>query len=144
MLWDLLHDMRELQNEIDGLFEWPSMLPRLYYTTARSKYPAMNLRETEDNLFLDVNIPGLEMDKVQINIKDHILSINGQKPSPAGIEAKNYHRRERTTGSFIRAVELPMDVEIEKVTATYENGILTITLPKAESAKPKLIEVKVK
>jgi len=145
MLWDLYQDMKQIQEEIDGLFEWPAILPRMYYTTsAQSKYPPMNLREDGNNLFLDVKIPGLDIDKIKISIKDNTLSISGEKPSPEAVSPEDYHRRERATGNFIRAVELPMHVEADKVRADYENGIMTITLPKAESAKPKKIEVNVK
>ena len=145
MLWDLFQDMRDLQNEIDRLFEWPGMLPRIYSTTtSRYNYPPMNLREDENNLFLDVRIPGLDKGDFEINIKDNTLSISGKKPAPENIEVKDYHRKERVTGNFIRAVALPVEVDSEKVQANYENGILSITLPKAASAKPKRINVKVK
>jgi HSP20 family protein len=145
MLWDLFHDIRDLQNEIDRLFEWPTALPRVYYTTStHSNYPPMNLREDEENLFLDVRIPGLDKDDFQINIKNNTLSISGKKPTPENIEAKNYHRKERITGTFIRAVALPVEVDSEKIEANYEKGILSITLPKAASARPKKISVTVK
>lgn len=145
MLWDLFQDMRDLQGEIDRLFEWPAVLPLIYSTkTSRFNYPHVNLREDEANLFLDVRIPGLERDDFQINIKDNTLSIKGKKPAPENVAVKNYHRKERVTGNFIRAVALPVEVDSEKVQANYENGILSITLPKAESAKPKKINVKVK
>lgn len=145
MLWDLFHDMRDLQKEIDSLFEWPTVLPRFYSTTTtRSNYPPINLREDQDNLFLDVRIPGLDKEDFQINIKDNTLSISGKKPTPVNIEVKDYHRKERVTGNFIRAVALPVEVESDKVKASYEKGILSITLPKAESAKPKRISVTVK
>lgn len=145
MLWDLYQDMRQLQKEIDSLFEYRSMLPRLYHiTAAQSKYPPINLREDTNNMFLDIRLPGLDIDKIKINIKARTLGISGQKPSPDGIDQKDYHRRERITGNFIRAVDLPMDVDVAKVKADYENGIVTISLPKTESAKPKKIEVKIK
>ncbi|MGA1864145.1 MAG: Hsp20/alpha crystallin family protein [bacterium] len=145
MLWDLFHDIRDLQNEIDRLFEWPAALPRVYYTTStHSNYPPMNLREDEENLYLDTRIPGLEKDDFQINIKNNTLSISGKKPAPENIEAKDYHRKERVTGTFIRAVALPVEVNPEKIQADYERGILSITLPKAESAKPKQISITVK
>lgn len=145
MLWDLYQDMKQIQEEIDGLFKWPAAFPRMYYTAStQSKYPPMNLREDSNNLFLDVKIPGLDIDNININIKDNTLSIRGEKPSPEAVNPKDYHRRERVAGNFIRAVELPMHVDADKVKADYENGIMTITLPKAESAKPKRIDVKVK
>lgn len=145
MLWDLFNDMRELQNEIDTLFEWPAVLPRFYSaTTKHSNYPPMNLREDEDHLFLDVRIPGLDKDDFQINIKDNTLSISGKKPAPANIKVKDYHRKERVTGTLIRAVALPVEVDSERIEADYENGILCIKLPKAESAKPKQISVTIK
>ncbi len=144
MLWDLFQDMRELQSEIDRLIDLPLNLPRLYYAENKFKYPPLNLREDNNNLYLDVSLPGVDKDNIRINIKNQILSISGQKSSPAKVEPKNYHRRERIIGNFIRAVELPMEVEVNKVSADYENGILSITLPKTEGAKPKIIEVKVK
>jgi len=145
MLWDLFQDMRDLQNEIDHLFEWPAVLSLIYSKKAASyNYPQINLREDENNLMLDVRIPGLDKEDFQIDIKDNTLSIKGKRPAPENIEVKNYHRKERITGNFIRAVALPVEVDSEKVQANYENGILSITLPKAEAAKPKRINVKVK
>lgn len=145
MLWDLFHDMRELQSEIDNLFEGPAVFPRLYYANPkRSQYPPMNLREDQDSLFLDVRLSGVDMENIQISIENSTLSIRGRKPAPEGIDPKDYHRRERTLGNFIRAVELPIEVDVDKVKADYEDGILTVTMPKAEAAKPKRIEVKVK
>jgi HSP20 family protein len=113
--------MRELQNEIDRLFEWPAALPRFYSAIAtHSNYPPMNLREDEESLFLDVRIPGLNKEDFRINIKDNTLSVSGKKPAPANIEVKDYHRKERVTGTFIRAVALPVEVDSDKIEADYE------------------------
>lgn len=103
--------------------------------------PVVDIMETDDDFILRVELPGVEKDDVQVNIDNRIMTIKGEKKNET--EDRKIHRSECIYGSFVRNFTLPQDVEIDKVEAAYKNGILNLTLPKMEQAKPKQIAVKV-
>jgi HSP20 family protein len=105
--------------------------------------PAVDIREREDAYLVEVELPGLTKDDVKITMENNILTIQGEKKHEKEEKRGNYHRSERLYGSFQRSFTLPSSVKNEKIEAQYKNGILTVTLPKVEEAKPKAIEVKV-
>ena len=105
-------------------------------------FPLANLSEDKDAYYIRAEMPGIKANELDISLTGSTLSISGERAvSPAG-EGVKYHRRERETGSFSRVITLPGQVDADKVEAQSSNGILTIVLPKAESAKPKQIAVK--
>ncbi len=106
--------------------------------------PAVDLVEKEDEFVAKVELPGVHKDDVKITLQDNILTIRGEKKEEKESKDSNYHRLERSYGSFQRSFTLPTSVRQDKVEAEYRDGVLTITLPKAEEAKRKQIEVKVK
>jgi|SRR5713101_220849 len=106
--------------------------------------PAMDIVEHDDAYVVECELPGLTKEDVKISVQGNILTIRGEKKSQHEEKGANYHRQERTYGSFVRSFTLPSYVKSDKIDARYVNGILTINLPKAEEAKPKDIEVKVK
>lgn len=115
--------------------------------------PAVDIAEGDSDYTVRVELPGVSKDDVKITMQDNILTIRGEKKlvrttQSSGEEKEaresNYHRTERSFGSFQRSFTLPTHVKSDKIEATYKDGILTVTLPKAEEAKPKQIEVKVK
>jgi HSP20 family protein len=110
--------------------------------TNRTKaFPALNIWEDGDNLNAEAELPGLTMDQVEVYVVGNELTIRGQRHATA--DAKHeFHRRERGAGEFARTVTLPFEIDAQKVEATLRNGILNITLPKAEAAKPRKIAVK--
>ncbi|MEK7748776.1 MAG: Hsp20/alpha crystallin family protein, partial [Bacteroidota bacterium] len=99
--------------------------------------------ELENEYLVKVELPGVEKDDVKITLENNILTIRGEKKEAKDIKQENYHRVERSYGSFLRSFKLPTSVKSDKVDAIYKDGILSVTLPKAEEAKPKQIEVKV-
>ena len=105
-------------------------------------YPLVNVWEADDKLYAEAEVPGLQLDDLEILIHGSQLSIQGERK---GIDQEDvrYHRRERGTGSFCSKVDLPVDVDVDKVEATLADGVLTLTMPKAPSALPRKIEVKV-
>jgi len=105
--------------------------------------PAVDIREREDVYLVEVELPGLTKDDVKITMENNILTIHGEKKQEKEEKRGNYHRAERVYGAFQRSFALPSSVKNDKIEAQYKNGILTITLPKVEEAKPKAIEVKV-
>jgi len=105
--------------------------------------PAVDIREREDAYLVEVELPGLTKDDVKITMENNILTIQGEKKHEKEEKRGDYHRTERVYGSFQRSFTLPSSVKNDKIEAQYKNGILTVSLPKVEEAKPKAIEVKV-
>lgn len=106
--------------------------------------PAIDLVEKDNEYLAKVELPGVSKDDVKITLQDNILTIRGEKKSEKETSDSNYHRFERSYGSFHRSLALPATVNNDKVDAQFKDGILTISLAKAEEAKRKLIEIKVK
>lgn len=105
-------------------------------------FPAVNLWEDADNVFAEAELPGIKPEDVEVLVVGRELTIKGKRPA-ADVPESAYHRRERGTGDFSRVVELPAEVDADKVQARMTNGVLTITLPKAAAARPRKVEVKV-
>ena len=106
--------------------------------------PAVDIEEDDNGYNFHVELPGMAKEDVKISLHDDVLTIKGEKKFEKKDESKNYHCYERRYGTFERAFRLNSEVIIDKIDATFKNGVLQISLPKAEIAKPKEIEVKVK
>jgi HSP20 family protein len=104
--------------------------------------PAFDVSETEKELIIKAEVPGIDKKDININLSDGLLTIKGEKKHEKEEESENYHRVERRYGTFSRTVRLPFEVEVDKVDATYKDGVLKITVPKSEAAKPRKIEIK--
>lgn len=105
-------------------------------------FPLANLSEDKEAYYVRAELPGIKAEELDISITGNTLSISGERTISAQDENVKYHRREREAGSFSRVITLPGQVDADKVEAQSSNGVLTIVLPKAESAKPKQIAVK--
>lgn len=103
-------------------------------------YPGVNLWEEEEAAYLEAELPGLTLGDIEVSVMGNAVSIQGERKLPEMKEA-TYYRRERATGRFSRTMTLPWEINAEKVEAKLHEGILTVRLPKAESAKPKKIKV---
>lgn len=103
--------------------------------------PALDVEESDDAFTLHVELPGVSPDDVEVSIEESVLSIAGQRDFYADRNADGFRRVERRFGRFHRAVRLPDRVDSDKVEAAYKDGLLTITVPKAESAKPRRVKV---
>jgi len=106
--------------------------------------PAVDIAEQENEYIVKMELPGVNKDDVKISLESNILTIKGEKKQEKEEKSKNLHRVERSYGSFQRSFTLPMTVKSDKIDAVFKDGVLSISLPKAEEAKPKQIEVKVK
>jgi HSP20 family protein len=106
--------------------------------------PAIDMFQTDDEIVVKAALPGIKADEVQINVTGEVLTLKGEVKQNQEMEEKAWHIREQRFGSFERSIALPTDVVADKAQADFENGILTITLPKAEEVKPKSITVKAK
>jgi len=107
-------------------------------------HPYVDIEEREDGYVLNMELPGMSKDDLRISYQDGVLNISGEKKDSRNTENVNYHLNERRYGKFERTFRIHSDVDAGKIEAGFRNGILQIELPKAESAKPKQIEVKVK
>jgi HSP20 family protein len=132
--------LQELQGELNRLFDRWAGTGASHSTPAG--YPAVNIWEEGDHLHLEAELPGLQLDELEISITGgNQLTLQGQTRPPA-VEKGTWHRRERQYGNFARTVELPFPVDPEKVEARFEHGVLKVTLAKHESARPRKIVVK--
>ena len=112
-------------------------------TSARPWAPSVDIFETDNELVLKADIPGVEQKDIDIKIENGTLSIKGERKFEKEENNKGFHRMERSYGSFVRYFTLPETVDTEHVKAEYQGGVLTLTLPKKEIAKPKAIKVQV-
>jgi HSP20 family protein len=110
--------------------------------TAPGVFPPMNVTQDQDNFYVRAEVPGIRVSDLSISAMRNRVSISGKREIPVEQEKVSYHRKERAEGGFHRTMTLPTDVDADRVDATYADGILTLTLPKAEEAKPRHIAVR--
>jgi HSP20 family protein len=103
-------------------------------------FPPMNITQDADNFYVRAELPGMKMDDLELTALRNRISVSGKREIP--VEEASYHRREREGGSFSRSVTLPSEIDGDRVAANYNDGILTVALPKREEAKPRRITVK--
>jgi HSP20 family protein len=133
-----------LREEIDRLFQSPfDALSDSGQPFMGGWWPAVDVYQDKDNVMVRVEVPGMKKQDIDISLHEGVLSIAGERKAEDKYQSADVHRSERFVGRFSRSVTLPSPVDTGKCSATYQEGILTVTLPKAEEAKPKQIEVKV-
>ena len=142
-VWRSLDRWANLRDEINGLFEgpfWPATARQAQLFTGWT--PALDMYQTADDVVAVVELPGMRKEDIEISLHDGVLTIGGERKeeAPQGDKAT---RTERFVGKFRRSISLPTRVDSNKVNATYKDGILTVTLPKADEVKPKQIQVNV-
>ncbi|NLM18080.1 MAG: Hsp20/alpha crystallin family protein [Candidatus Riflebacteria bacterium] len=146
-IWNFLKEMEDLQTELGKLANASSFygLPRTSFLPGLSPrmFPMINLSDAGDDILLEAMAPGLDPESLNVTALKNQITISGQKAA-LETERENIHRSERAAGKFTRTIELPLPVETDKIEASYANGILKVTLPKAEEAKPRQISIDVK
>jgi HSP20 family protein len=141
--WPSFDRWASLRDEMNNLFELPIMGNFARQGQLFSGWsPALDLYQNADNVVAVVEVPGMCKEDIDISLHDGMLTIAGERQTSSS-EGENAERTERFTGKFRRSITLPTRVDAGKVTASYKDGILTITLPKAEEAKPKKVEVSI-
>lgn len=149
--WRPFSELPRWEREMDRMMEdffgrrflprWPE---RWFRTEGLQLHaPAVDVFEEKDEIVVKAEIPGIEKDSIEVNLSDHILTIKGEKKQEEEVKEENYYRSERSYGSFVRTLELPKDVQADKVKATFKNGVLEVRMPKTEQAKAREIKVKV-
>jgi len=151
-VWDLFREMEAMRREFDNAFSdgvFARLTPPAFRCSflpgrAARAYPLFNVGEDEQNLYVEALAPGVDPDTLSLHVANGQLTITGEKPAlERDVQADAYHRNERAAGRFTRSIGLPVDVDQDKAKADYRNGVLTVTLPKSEAAKPKQITIKV-
>lgn len=141
-MWDLLREMEVLRREIDKAFHGfgrelqPGFLPGL----GTGHYPQVNLGEDGDNLYVEALIPGMDPASLEVSVMRGTLTLAGERREMKG-ENVTWHRNERGAGKFLRTIDLPVEVNADKVKAECRDGVLLVTLPKSEAVKPRKVTI---
>lgn len=133
---DVWSEFARLSREMDQLFG---------DTRAVSKagvFPSLNLYDDGNHLIVRAEMPGVDTKDLEVDATAKVLTISGERKRPGFEERASFHRQEREYGTFSRSISLPEDIDPDKVKATYKLGVLELTLPKAEAAKPRKIKIK--
>jgi HSP20 family protein len=143
--WDPFREIAALQERMNRLFsDIRTQSPfREEEIVQGSWVPAVDIYETNEAIVLNAELPGVAPEDISVEVKDNTLTLKGEKKFAREVKEENYHRVERAYGTFQRAFTLPGTVAQEKVKAQFKDGVLKITLPKVEEAKPKQIKVEV-
>ena len=138
--WDPLRDVAQMQSELsrlmNGLFEGTGR-------TTQAWVPTLDVWETKDAVHYAFDLPGIPKDAITIEVEDGGLTVTGTRERKEEVESEHYRRYERRFGTFSRTVGLPQGVAEDAIKASYEHGVLEVTVPKPEQAKPKRIEIAV-
>ncbi len=150
LYWDPVQGLELVRREMERVFDQVDPVRRVVNRLAGLPanggrlFPPLNVSEDKDNLFVEALAPGLDPDSIEVSVLRDQLRISGVKSAiNPDIKPEAYHRSERGAGRFMRAISLPIEVDGDKVAAEYKNGLLLLTLPKHEAAKPKKISVSV-
>jgi len=140
--WRPFKDLPALREEMNKLWsvfgEKPLMEP-----FGKEWAPSLDVSETKDNIVVKAEVPGMDGKDIDISLSGGVLTLKGEKKQEKEEKDENYYFAERSYGAFFRAVQLPQEVQTDKIKASYKNGVLTITLPKSEEAKAKEVKIKV-
>ena len=131
-LFGSINDMQRLQQQLNRIF---------HDTNTNTEFPPVNVWTSADGAIVRTEIPGIDLEKIDISIVNETLTIRGSRTEESGKEGLSCHRKERDFGHFVRSLQLPFEVDVDRVKARFVEGILEITLPRAEADKPRKIRV---
>ena len=137
MLWSPFAEIERIRREFDRLFE--ELMPK--EEIERVFAPAVDVYETDKEVVIKAELPGVKKENVEVSVRDNSLHIRGEKKEEKEEKTETYHRVERVYGKFERVIPLPVDVKVEEAKAEFKDGILEVRIPKAEGAKEKKIEI---
>ena len=133
--WDPFREMTSLQSKVNRLSD------SLWSGRQESWVPAVDVFDRQDAVVLKAELPGMRVDDIQIEVDDNVLTLKGERVFEEKVDEERYFRVERRHGTFQRSLALPQGVKADEIQATYEDGVLVVTVPKAEVEKPKRIPV---
>ena len=139
--WDAGRDVDTLQSEMNRVFDAFFGSPRAGNGGTRRWVPAMDLVESEDHLVLRADLPGLGPDDVNIEVKDGVLEVSGERKTEHQDKAEGYYRVERAYGRFARTLSLPDGIDADKIAADFDKGVLEVKIPKPEERKPHRVQI---
>ena len=143
--WEPFTELMSLRQAMDRLLEDSFIRPsRLVSLFGEETHPAIDVYQTESEVVVKASLPGVKPDDVDISITGDTLTIKGETKVEEEVKKENYLYQERRYGGFTRSITLPATLQTDKAEATFENGVVTLTIPKAEEAKPKTIKIKPK
>ena len=142
--WKPFRELERMRREMDRLWDsfFEGRASRKVEEVAEWS-PTLDVSETKNDLVVKAEIPGIDPKDIDISLANEMLTIKGEKKQEKEEKEENYHLVERSYGSFARTIRLPREVQSDKISASYKNGILKVTLPKSEEAKKKEIKIKV-
>lgn len=138
-----LAELRGMKNRSNRLFDQDDFWINDAYAGGMEWMPAVDIFETDRDITIKAELPGVEPKDVAVSLDNNVLTLKGQRESAKEVQKENYYRMERATGAFSRSFAIPVSIDGDKVTADFKNGLLTVTLPKKESARGRTIEVNV-
>ena len=140
--WDPIRDLDSLQSDMNRLFDRFFDSGRSANGSAVRRWiPAMDLVESEDHLVLRADLPGMKEGDVEIEIKDGVLTVSGERKAEHEEKGEGFHRVERAFGRFSRSLSLPDGIDAGKVAAHFEDGVLEVKVPKPEETKPTRVQI---
>jgi HSP20 family protein len=140
--WEPRREMTSLRDAMDRLFEDAFIQPGWFAPAwGAAEMLPVDVYETDDQLVVKATVPGVKPEEIEVTVTGDLLTIKGEFKGEEKIEKPNYLRQERRSGSFCRQVGLPAGVSAEGARATFENGVLTLEMPKVEVAQPKSVKV---
>ena len=107
------------------------------------KAPSLDVFEEKDELVVKADLPGMNKDEIEVTVTENVVTIKGEKKKEEEVKEKDYYRRERSYGSFVRSVELPCEVKSDQIKANFKDGVLEVRMPKTEEAKKKAVSIKI-
>lgn len=139
-----LRELRTMQEQMNRLLNlsWNHDLPGEDIKEGIWQ-PAVDIFETEDSIIIKAELPDVDQKDIDLRIEDNTLTLKGERKHQSDVKKENYHRIERYFGTFQRSFTLPATINQEKITATCDRGVLTVTLPKKEETKPKQINIRI-
>jgi HSP20 family protein len=140
--YDPFRELRSLQNEVNRLFSSSFDRSGDSDMMRGAWSPSVDIYENKDQIVLEAELPGMKPENVNISVENNVLTIHGERKFEKKDEQDNFHRVERSYGSFTRSFTLPPTVAADSADAVFENGVLRLTLAKREEAKPRRIEIK--
>lgn len=140
--WDPFREMVTLRNRIDHLFESMFARPRSEWLATLFDYPALDMYESDGKIKIDILLPGVKPEEVELTISGNTLTIKGERKAREEVKEDRYYRHEMRYGVFSRVVTLPETADVKQPEAIFENGVLTVSFPKMATAEPKRIEIK--
>ena len=141
--WEPMRELATMRDAMERLIDEPVFAPMQRWSRPLDEFrPAIDVIEEDGAYVIKASVPGMKPEDVEVTLTNNMVTLKGEIKDEQDLNEEHYHLRERHMGKFTRAMALPMTIDVDKAEATHENGILTLRIPKSETAQPKKIAVK--